>query len=324
MRAALFTCLVIVVAAACGDEHETKTELKTARPTVIAPADPPVDRSLGAGFEMGGVVRDGRIVLVPIVATGELPAQHYVTLQDAMARRQATVREMPGEMQVDLLRVHNGSELPMFVMSGELVLGGQQDRALAETRIIAPGRTVEVGVRCVERGREYGDSQFHSGRALVELSLRQTIAQQLQSDVWNQVAAINVRLHTQTDTETYRHAAALQQKSPVADRRDRLVAELAAHPDRQRMVGIAIAIDGTVIAIDRFATPELFQAVEGELVASYVASDVEGPHEGRLVTPEAIRRLAQLTSSTVTTDASFAALRPLDALSLDPTRDPWE
>ena len=315
----LAVCAVVI--AGCGDPEPAP---RPTPPPVVAPApEPPPDLSLGAGYEMRGVVRDDHVVLIPIIATGTVATTSYVTLQDALASHTATVREMPGDMVVEQLRVRNRGALPLFVMSGELVFGGQQDRVLAETRIIAPGETVDVSVRCVEREREDGSPSFHASHLIAELALRRAIVHEAQADVWEQVDAINSRLGTQNHTSTYRKAAGLQLTPPSSTHRDHLLAELAKHPARDRMVGLVVVLGGKIIAIERFASPALYQALEGELVASYAASDHDVVQEGRLVTPAAVREFAQHAWGLQTTDASYVLLRPNKDALLD-KRDPWQ
>ena len=73
------------------------------------------------------------------------------------------------------------------------------------------------------------------------------------------------------------------------------------------MVGLAQVLDGQVVAIDRFATPELFASLEHELLGSYIASEHSPPHEGRTLLPDDVSTLAK-DAHGVTTAASFVAL----------------
>ena len=280
-----------------------------AEPAAPAPAPAP-DLSLGDGFELRAAVRDGRLALVPIVATGPTTRTEYVTLPEGMARGQVWVREMPDEWDVATVQVHNGAQRPLLALQGEIILDAQQDRVLAETAVIAPGETKEVAVRCVESGRSEGGTRFHASGVLAELALRRVIAQQDQSAVWAEVDRINERYGLSPETHTYRHAAALQAQGETAARRDRLAARLDAHPDRARMVGVAVAVDGVVVAVDRFAAPGLYRRLEPRLLASYAASSEGQPREGRRLTPGDIRALTRQPGALATTPASAIALRP--------------
>ena len=290
-----------------------------AAPPVVAslPAAPPMvasapasDPSLGAGFEMRGAVRDGRLALVPIVATGTPDATDYVTLPEGMARGQVSVREMPDGWEVSVVRVHNGAARPLVALQGEVIVEAHQDRVLAESVVVPPGTTREVAVRCVESERGEGSSRFRASGAFAELALRRVVAHKDQSQVWNEVDKINQRHGLSPETRTYRQAAALHARGETAARRDRLAALLAAHPDRAKMVGVAVAVDGKVLAVDRFASPALYRRLEPRLLASYAAGEEGAPREGRRLTPDDVRALARMPRALATTDASYMALRP--------------
>ena len=303
---------IVMLAFGCSagsDEGRPPPPPAPARIHPVAPTPKPVDLALGAGLEVRRPLRDGRLSIVPIVATAPVSTD-YLTLHDGVARRLVTVRELAPEWAVDELRIRNKSRQPLFVMSGELVEGGVQDRVLAEDRVIAPHQTVTVKVRCVEHERSTGGKQFRAPGELVELALRRAVFHGSQEIVWAKVDEINQALHLAPRSKTYRLAAALQQVAPAHDRRDQLAAQLAQLPDRDRIVGLAAALDGEVIAIDRFESPELYRQLEGELLGAYVASDDGVPHEGRNFMPDDIRALAAMRNASRTTEASFEALRP--------------
>jgi ARG/rhodanese/phosphatase superfamily protein len=290
-----------------------RRELPKADPAPVDPTPtppPPPNVSLGDGFELRGAVRDGRVALVPIVATGALDRRAYATLHESMARGTATITEATEGFDVEHVFVTNRGAQPLLVLNGEVIIDAHQDRVLAESVVIPARESREVRVRCVESSRAEGGQHFHSSGVIAELPLRQVVAHKEQTSVWRKVDEINGSRGLQPETHTYRHAAAQQTSGPTAERRDRLMAQLAAHPDRARMVGVAVAIDGRVLAVDRFATPDLYRRFEPRLLASYVAGDQGPPREGRRVTPDDIRELLQLANAVSSTEASLGALRP--------------
>jgi len=297
--------------------HQAPAEAPSADPAQVEPAPTPPDLSLGRGLELRSAVRDGRLALVPIVATGPLAAGTYATLHESMTRGTATVRESGEGFEVDRVRIQNHGAQPLLVLNGEVIIEAQQDRVLAESAVIPPHQGRDLSVRCVESSRAEGGQQFRSSGAIAELALRRVIAHQDQTKVWRKVDEINAHHGLTPETHTYRLAAAMHARGPVAARRDRLAARLAAHPDRERMVGVAVAIDGQVVAIDRFANPELYRRLEPRLLASYAASDEGAPREGRRVSPDDVRRLMEAAIGVSTTEASLTALR-------EPEEQPWD
>ena len=321
-------CSVVLVISAIGCGSGDSSNPPDPRAAIPAPVDPakppppPIDLSLGNDAHMAHPIRDGRVSVIPIVANAPIAdTTSYLTLAEGLGRNLVTVRELGrnDEFVVDTVRIKNKSRQPLFVMSGELILDGLQDRAIAEDRVIPPGKTVRVSVRCVEMGREEGRLAFTSGHAIVEASLRQAIAFKTQTDVWQRVSEINGHFGLAPPSKTYRLAAALQASPAATTRRDHVMTQLAALPDHERLVGLVQVVDGAIVSIDRFATPELFVALESELIGSYLASDGGPPHEGHTLLPGDVRGFMSdswSASHTTKTAASTIMMAPPTASSV--------
>jgi ARG/rhodanese/phosphatase superfamily protein len=315
-----FAVLAVVVVAACQNDRPPETEVVSivkpsdtpAKPKPKVKEPPKVDLALAQGFEMRRPIKDGRLTLIPIVAThpDTLVETDYLTLEDGMARGLVSVREVSRDFEVDTVSLHNRSKLPLLVLEGELILDGEQDRVMQADRVVPPGASLQVNVRCVEHDRDYGGLVFRAGKAMAESSLRRTVAHESQENVWDQVNVINRRAKLSPSTSTYRHAAALQNAGANAARRNAIVEQLGKLEERAQMVGFAIAVDEQVIAVERFATPALYRQLETELLGSYViATDGDAPRETKGVAPTDVRAFVA-SARAATTEASFVLLRP--------------
>jgi hypothetical protein len=109
--------------------------------------------------------------------------------------------------------------------------------------------------------------------------------------VWEEVRAYNRAREISNRTSTYKQAAALQAKGELADWRQRVLAQLAAVPERDRVVGMALALEGRLISVDVFATPELYVKMEPKLLGSFVAQAVDAGKEMRTPRPAEIKDL---------------------------------
>ena len=314
----LLACAVLSMATgACGDDGATPTSRVTddrvAAATPAPKPKPKIDLSLGAGYEMRHPIREANLMIIPIVMTS-VPDVHYVTLADGIAAHTVTVREVArgSNFEVDHVRVKNKGAVPLFVMTGELIYDGLQDRAIAEDRLIQPGQSVKLEVRCVEQGREAGHLAFRADGVLAELGLRQQIVFATQQDVWTKVEQINTAHHLTPPTRTYRNAADLQHATDALAKRGELARQLAALPDRNKLVGLALVVNNAVVELDRFATPELYGALENELLGSYIASDGLPPHEGKTLVPDDVRAFMD-PQRTVDTWSGKASRRVTDA-----------
>jgi hypothetical protein len=95
----------------------------------------------------------------------------YLTLDEALAQKMIVVAELP-DAEVNRVSVTNRSGRPIYLMAGDLILGGQQDRVIARDTILSPQRAgrrsspgVAVEVFCVEHGRWEDGPQFTGAEA---------------------------------------------------------------------------------------------------------------------------------------------------------------
>lgn len=298
-RVAIGLGVATVMVAGCSDSRDERSAAAPA-PTPVAKQkqvsrapdiDPLADRNVGPGLTALKPIRDGALVVVPIAADQPVHSPSFLTLDEGMKRGLVSVRELP-ETDYGQLRVSNRSDSTLCVMAGEVVLDGHQDRTFAESLAHAPGAREDVTVRCVEPDRDDGPSRtFRSAFAMVHPELRREIYQGTQSTVWEEVRGYNKKREIHNDTSTYRNAAALQAKGEQADWRQRVLAQLASLPERDRVVGMALALEGRLISVDVFTTPELYAKMEPKLLGSFVAQAVDAGKELRTPRPAEIKDL---------------------------------
>ena len=204
---------------------------------------------------------------------------------------------------VNRVMVLNRSEKPLYLMPGETIVGGQQDRALAEETIIPPGdKAVEVAVYCVEHGRwadrpatqtamlaacpESWNSETLVAESAIPLARavgrngflpgvgslnKQTrLAVQLTKDqgaVWDSVAQANAK--TSVDAPTggftgnFADSELLEDLKPYIDHCQKLVDQ------KQHVVGVVVAINGVVESVDVFESTPLFRKLWPKLLHGY-------------------------------------------------------
>jgi hypothetical protein len=219
------------------------------------------------------------LTLTPIVATGPTdPAgDQLLVLDEAMAARQVKIQEI-SDGNVNSLTFVNQAPKPVFLLAGEVIIGGKQDRIIGRNTVIPGNTTQEVPVYCVEHGRWTVETkEFASARALAHGRLRGQASYAAQQDVWNEVAAKNVARKTVTPSDTYRKVAQQQSDGTLAAMEKQVHAALAKIPpaDRGRMVGYAVALNGAVATVDVFGSPALFKKLETKLVRSYLTEAVD-------------------------------------------------
>jgi len=221
------------------------------------------------------------LTLTPIVAIAGAPQDaqdgELLVLDEAMAAKQVKILEI-AEGNVNGLTFVNKAAHPVFIMAGEVIIGGKQDRIIGRNTVIPANTTQEVPVFCVEHGRWDGTTkEFTTAKALAHGRLRGKASYAAQQDVWNEVAAKNQARKTTSASDTYRKVAQQQSDGTLASMEKQVNAALAKLPpaDRARMIGYAVALNGAVATVDLFGSPVLFKKVETKLVRSYLTEAVD-------------------------------------------------
>src|SRR5262245_38306210 len=94
-----------------------------------------------------------QLAVFPVVkAARAVDPTQVLTLSGGVAKKQVRVTELPGGGSVNRVQVANRSDLPLLLLGGEVILGGQQDRVIGKDSVIAPQTEATVEVFCVEHG----------------------------------------------------------------------------------------------------------------------------------------------------------------------------
>src|SRR5262245_60292623 len=99
---------------------------------------------------VSGPYTHGNLSVFLIHGRDTLGDRKLVTLQEALGRGQAVVRET-GSMT---LAIENRSDADLFLQSGDIVKGGTQDRVIRYDQVVPAGTAgAPLAVFCVEQGR---------------------------------------------------------------------------------------------------------------------------------------------------------------------------
>lgn len=217
------------------------------------------------------------IAIAPGAPATKLP--DMLVLDEAMANKQVKISEQDAQ-SVNNLTLTNTADRPVFILAGEVIIGGKQDRIIGANTIIPPKTTLSVPVFCVEHGRwDNSSTSFTTAKALAHGRLRGKASFEAQGDVWKEVATKNVERKTSNSTDTYRTVAKQQSDGTLKTWEKKVTDALAKVPaaDRDRMIGYVIALDGKVATVDMFQSPALFKKLEGKLLKSYMTEAVDVP-----------------------------------------------
>lgn len=202
--------------------------------------------------------------------------QDFITLKEGLARGIVTVSEQKSAT-VRTLQVTNHSDKPLFIQGGDVVEGGQQDRAISVSLIIQPRTTVDVPSLCVEPSRWTGQSQFRASKIYsCSNAMRLAILRRNQNAVWEQVRQIKAQAEEITkqksSTSSFTEEITNGQMRKASGEYEKIFAKLAEqYPDA---LGLAYILNGEIYAIEFFQSHLLFKQAYPKLIKAYVKEAV--------------------------------------------------
>ena len=154
---------------------------------------------ISADYKFSGPYTHKNLTVFLIHGTNKHQGKVPLTLQEAMEQKKVKVIETGN---VNQLAIQNVSDEEVFVQSGDIVKGGQQDRVLAMDLIVPPrSRRIPIDSFCVEQGRwqqrgEEAVAAFSSSDQMLNHKDLKVAAKgkRSQGDVWEKVAESQSKL----------------------------------------------------------------------------------------------------------------------------------
>lgn len=248
----------------------------------------------------------------PLLSPEPAP-QSYLTLDEALEQKLASISELTQGGVVPELRFDNLSERPVLLLDGEELVGAKQNRVLNITILVGGFAKIVIPVSCVERGRwhhlsrEFGSAKRHmyakaraAKMAQVTRSMRSSGSRRSdQSAVWAEIAAKSARMGSFSATEAM--AAMYEQEQHRLDGFEQAFRAL----DQQ--VGAVFAINDQILGAELFDSDEAFAKLLNKLVGSYAMDAIEEPNEkGEALSEQAVTDFLSRIQSSAT--ESFPAV----------------
>ena len=200
---------------------------------------------------------------------------NYRTLDDGLAAGMLEVTEVAGAGSVPTLKVTNKGDAPAFLMAGEQLSGGKQNRVLNASILVAPHSAMPIPVSCVERGRwAYRSANFGSAGSSSHSRLRKMMHGHVtmsyraygkpdsrQGEVWQEV--------DRKMAETGRTPTRWCCKRCMRTRRSRWRREEPSMAAPEGASGAAFAFGGRIVGFDLFDQPSTLAKLWPKLVRAY-------------------------------------------------------
>lgn len=227
------------------------------------------------------------------------------TLNDALKAEVLRIEEKP-QASVPEVFVDNTGRRPVLLVSGELLLGGKQNRIVRQDVLVpADSGRIAIPVYCGEKER-WTDAKggFSSAPAAAEPELRKGAALgRAQAEIWDGIDESMKRSKVESATRDYR----VVHDAPELKRwADEVVAGCRRHIPRRTM-GMVVATHRRILGADLFEDPDTFSALWEKLVRGYaMGTGFEGGVKARRPDPAVDRRGARAFLDTGL-EASFDA-----------------
>ncbi len=196
----------------------------------------------------------------------------YTNLENAIKENKVIISEVSDSGSVNTLYAKNTSKKTIYIMAGEVVKGGKQDRIVGQDIVLAPGESKNINAFCVEHGRwqkKESGNNFIGYMNVSSKSIRKAaVVNKNQSLVWEKVAEITQENKAGSSTGTY--TALENSETYNIEMKEYLTKFKSVWNKDSKVVGVIAVTGNEVIGCDIFATHDLFVNAYNNLIHSYI------------------------------------------------------
>jgi len=228
------------------------------------------DETPSVDYKISGPYTHENLTIFLIHGKDTISGKKFLTLQEAMQQKVVIVHETK---DVNELAIENVSEdEEVYVQSGDIVKGGQQDRVLAMDLIVAPrSGKIPIAAFCVEQGRwsKRGNEvagKFESSNEVVATRSLKLAANKTksQTEVWAKVTEAQDKLsqNVGASVNSTVSGSSLQlslENKKVQEVTDNYIKKLSGLVSgKSDVIGYAFTINGKVNSADIYGSNALF------------------------------------------------------------------
>ncbi|MBO9199069.1 MULTISPECIES: ARPP-1 family domain-containing protein [Niastella] len=200
-------------------------------------------------------------------------APDVVSLSQAIANGTAIVTERgtAATENVHWLRINNNGPKPIYISSGEIILGGRQDRMVAKDTVLPPSpKDQYISVMCVEEGRWSDKEKKFQYNNYADPALRKVLGQtNNQVLVWKEIFSQLERSSTKSPSLAYLARRHDKKYTPEQDAYLRYFNEKFKNSDSS-ITGFVCISGDKVIGCDIYAGNNLFYGELQPLLHGYI------------------------------------------------------
>jgi len=228
-------------------------------------------------YKLSGPYTHKNLSIFLVHGKSVIKGKSFLTLQEALVQKKVVVYET---RSVNELSIQNFSDEDVFVQSGDIVKGGQQDRMIGVDLIVPPrSGKLPISAFCVEHGRWSGRgneraSVFSSSvdaAATKEIKLAAKRSNS-QGGVWQSVTVaqdklsrnVGARVNSTVSESSLQLAVENNKVQETADSYVKALSSIANRSDD--IIGYVFAINGKVNSADIYGSNVLFKKLWPKLL----------------------------------------------------------
>lgn len=203
----------------------------------------------------------------------------YASMDEALSGGYLTVTERGNGVVSELVMENRGGHY-VFILGGDVVTGGKQNRTVREDVLLPPrSGPVVIPTYCVEKDRwSGGGGPFRSGGTVSHLSLRRKAqARAPQAEIWSDIKErlndVEASSPTQDFQALYRSKKAARELEGYRDHYRRIWP--------RRVAGMVVARGHSIVGADICCNSALFSKLRHKLLDSYAFDVICRPEKYR-------------------------------------------
>ena len=206
------------------------------------------------------------IAIVPI----KTPINHKIdilTLKKGFELDLVNVKECE-DSTVNTIIVENKSVVPLLLVDGEEIVGGDQNRIIDTTILISPQSKMKVPVDCTEHGRWGFKSNFKQSEHIANFTTRLAKKrasrnnESVQQAVWDSIDELEMSRSFSSPTQAMSES--------YEDAKDDLNEFLDEFKIDEGQSGVAVLIDGELKGFEVFLNSEIYTEYHEKIIKSYL------------------------------------------------------
>lgn len=236
-----------------------------------------VSRAQTGDYRLSGPYTHRNLTIFLVHGKNLIKGKSFLTLQEALMQKKVVVYETKS---VNELSIRNFSNEDVYVQSGDIVKGGQQDRMIGVDLIVPPrSGKLPISAFCVEHGRWSGRG---NERAAVFSSSADAVATKeiklaakrsnSQGGVWQSVTLaqdklsrnVGARVNSTVSESSLQLAVENEKVQETADSYVKALSAIANRSDD--VIGYVFAINGKVNSADIYGSNVLFKKLWPKLL----------------------------------------------------------